>query len=259
MISVGIAAITADFTVNVSAAFLSVFQFFQEDDAGAFAHDETIAVFIEGARCMSRVIVARAQSFHSGKASYGTGRYSGFGTTGNSGVEFAALDHAVSSADGVRACGTSRDNAGTMALEAEEDGYLARCHVGNHLRYDEGVDAGRTFREQAFVQVVERFHTANARTDDGADAVAVFFIQIDFGIVKSQFGSSYGELRGRVHMADFFTVDAVVSGVKIFDFAGNAGSIFGCVKVGNGANAVFAVEQGIPESIFTDANRRNDT
>lgn len=206
---------------------------------------------------MSRVIVARAQSFHSGKASYGTGRYSGFGTTGNSGVEFAALNHAVSSADGVRACGTSRDNAGTMAWRPKMD--TARCHVGNHLRYDEGVDARRTFREQAFVQVVERFHTANARTDDGADAVAVFFIQIDFGIVKSQFGSSYGELRGRVHMAGFFTVDAVVSGVKIFDFAGNAGSIFGCVKVGNGADAVFAVEQGIPESIFTDANRRNDT
>ena len=46
VISVGIAAITADFTVNVSAAFLSMFQFFQEDDAGAFTHDETIAVFI---------------------------------------------------------------------------------------------------------------------------------------------------------------------------------------------------------------------
>ena len=106
---------------------------------------------------------------------------------------------------------------------------------------------------------MERFHAANACTDDGTDAVAIFFIQIDFGIVESQFGSSYGELRRRIHVAGFFTVDAVVSGVKIFDFAGNAGSIFGCVKVGNGADAVFAVEQGIPKSIFTDAHRRNDT
>jgi len=259
VVSVGIAAITADFTVDVSAAFLSVFQFFEEDDASTFAHDETVAVFIEGARCMSRVIVARAQGFHSGKAGDSARRNSGFRTAGNGSVEFAALDHAVSSADGVRTRSTSRDDAGAMALEAKEDRYLARCHVGDHLRYDEGIDAGRTFGEQAFVQVVERFHTANAGTDDRADAVAVFFIQIDFGIVESQFSSGYGELSRRIHVAGFFTVDAVVSGVKIFDFAGNAGSIFGCVKVGNGADAVFAVEQGIPEGILADADRRNDT
>ena len=106
---------------------------------------------------------------------------------------------------------------------------------------------------------MERFHAANACTDDGTDAVAIFFIQIDLGIVESQFSSRYGELSRRIHVAGFFTVDAVVSGVKIFDFAGNAGSIFGCVKVGNGADAVFAVEQGIPEGILADADRRNDT
>ena len=86
VISVGIAAITADFTVDMSTAFLSVFQFFEEDDTGTFAHDETVAVFIEGTRCMSRVIVARAQGFHSGKAGDSARRNSGFRTAGNGSV-----------------------------------------------------------------------------------------------------------------------------------------------------------------------------
>lgn len=59
-------------------------------------------------------------------------------------------------------------------------------------------------------------------------------------------------------MTGFFTVDTEIGRVKILDFAGNASRIFRCVKVGNGADAAFAVEQGFPKSIFADADRRND-
>ena len=140
MIGVGIAAIAANFTVNMSTPFFSVFQFFQEYDAGSFAHDETIAVFIEGAGSVCRVIIAGTESLHGRKTSYGTGGYGSFRATGYGCVEFAALDHAVCRADGIRPRCTGGDDAGAMALETEDDGYLARCHIANHLGYDERVD-----------------------------------------------------------------------------------------------------------------------
>lgn len=67
VVSIGIAAVAADFTVDVSTALFSMFQFFEDDDAGAFAHDETVAVFIERTRSVSRVIVARAEAFIAAK------------------------------------------------------------------------------------------------------------------------------------------------------------------------------------------------
>ena len=102
VVSIGIAAVAADFTVDVSTALFSMFQFFEDDDAGAFAHDETVAVFIERTRSVSRVIVARAEGFHRRKAGNCTRRNGSFRTASKGCIEFAPLNHAVSVTDGVR-------------------------------------------------------------------------------------------------------------------------------------------------------------
>ena len=128
-----------------------MFQFFEDDDAGAFAHDETVAVFIERTRSVSRVIVARAEGFHRRKAGNCTRRNGSFRTASKGCIEFAPLNHAVSVTDGVGTRCAGRNDAGAVALKAEENGYLAGGHVDNHLRYDKGIDAGRSLRKEAFI------------------------------------------------------------------------------------------------------------
>ena len=145
-----------------------------------------------------------------------------------------------------------------MAFKAEGNGNLAGRHVGDHLRYDEGVDAGRSLGKQALVQVVEGFHAADARADDRADAVAVFFVQIHLRIFERQFSGRYGVLRRRIHVASFLLIDAESSRVKIFDFAGNARAVFRRVKMSDRTDSIFAAEQRVPKFILTHAYGGND-
>ena len=87
---------------------------------------------------------------------------------------------------------------------------------------------------------MQRFHAANAGTDNRTDTVPVFFIQIDAGIIDSQFGCCNGKLGRNVHVPCFFAINVVVCRVKIFDFTGNAGRVFRRIKMCNRANTVLA-------------------
>ena len=56
---------SADFGVNLRAALLGVLVFFDDDDASAFAHDETIAGFIKRPTRFFRIVVfSVAQCMH---------------------------------------------------------------------------------------------------------------------------------------------------------------------------------------------------
>lgn len=152
-----------------------MFQFFEDDDAGAFAHDETVAVFIERTRSVSRVIVARAEGFHRRKAGqlHPEKRQLPYRQQGLHRVRL--LNHAVSVTDGVGTRCAGRNDAGAVALKAEEAGYLAGGHVDNHLRYDKGIDADGPSKRGLYISYAV-FHAADAGADNGTDTVAIFFV-----------------------------------------------------------------------------------
>ena len=50
--------IADDFGIDLGAASLGVFQFFEHDDARALAHDETVAVLVIGTGGCGRIVVA---------------------------------------------------------------------------------------------------------------------------------------------------------------------------------------------------------
>lgn len=56
-------AVADEFPVNLGAAFLGMFQRFQNDDAGAFAHDEAVAVHIIRAGGALGFVIAGAEAF----------------------------------------------------------------------------------------------------------------------------------------------------------------------------------------------------
>ena len=68
VISIAGHGVADDFGIDFRAAIDSVFEFFEDQDTGAFAHDEPIASGIERTTSMERVIVASGDSFTSGKS-----------------------------------------------------------------------------------------------------------------------------------------------------------------------------------------------
>ena len=49
--------IADDFGIDFGATCLFMFQFFENDNAGALAHDETVTVAVIGARCLLRIVI----------------------------------------------------------------------------------------------------------------------------------------------------------------------------------------------------------
>src|SRR5258708_29746544 len=57
VMSITAEAITDDLGINLGTALLGVLVFFQNDDAGAFAHDEAVTALIPGPRAGRRIVV----------------------------------------------------------------------------------------------------------------------------------------------------------------------------------------------------------
>src|SRR5207302_6598990 len=80
-------------------------QILEDQDACAFAEDETITVLVPGTARGSGVIVAGGKRAHGGESAYAHRRNGGFGASSNHHVSITALDDLVGVADGVRASG----------------------------------------------------------------------------------------------------------------------------------------------------------
>jgi exodeoxyribonuclease-3 len=99
-----------------------VLKLLENEDAGAFAHHESVAVLVEGTARAGRVVIALAKRLHgaeSGEAESGNGC---FGAAGDHHVGVAALDHPEGFADGVAGGGASGDGREVRAFRSCADG-----------------------------------------------------------------------------------------------------------------------------------------
>ena len=106
MVRVSRVAVTDDFAINLRAALYGMFQFFEHDDACAFAHDEAVAFLVEGARGAFGVVVARAHGPHRAKAADADGHDRRFRAAGEHRLRVAHFDGTPGFADGVIGRGT---------------------------------------------------------------------------------------------------------------------------------------------------------
>ena len=65
---VGGHAVADDFGEDLCAAGFGELELFEDEDAGAFADDEAVAVLVEGAAGVGGVVVAGGESLHGGEA-----------------------------------------------------------------------------------------------------------------------------------------------------------------------------------------------
>ena len=64
-------SVAGEFAPDFRAARFGVLEFFDHHHAGAFAHDESVAIAIERPRGALRFVVARAERFHRGETRRG--------------------------------------------------------------------------------------------------------------------------------------------------------------------------------------------
>ena len=93
-------SVADDLGENRRAAALGEFQLFENQDAGAFADDEAVAVLVPGAGGLRGLVVALREGAHGGKSADAHGRDAGFGAAADHDVGIAVLDEAERIADG---------------------------------------------------------------------------------------------------------------------------------------------------------------
>src|SRR5439155_11957521 len=115
-------AITGDFGDWFGAPPERVFQLLNDEDTGAFAHDEAVAVAVEGpGRTRWRFVEARRKGPGGGEAAEAHKIDAGFRASANRHISFAGSDKACGIADRLHARGASGDRCTDGTLEAIAD------------------------------------------------------------------------------------------------------------------------------------------
>ena len=133
VISVAGAAVAHHFGVNLRAARLGVFVFFDDQDGRAVGHYEAAAVQVEG---QGSVFGVRrpGQGLQVAEADQSERNGAVVRAARGDGVGVPVLDRPVGLADGMRGSGAGGDDVDAGALRFELDGHLSAGDVRNHRR-----------------------------------------------------------------------------------------------------------------------------
>src|SRR5258708_2024913 len=118
-------------------------QFFKNQNAGAFAHHEAVAVLVPGTAGASGIVVASGKRAHGGESADAHGGNGGFGAPSNHYVGIMVLDDAEGIADGVGAGGAGGGRRFIRALGAEAHGDVTGGEVDDGGGNEEKRDPAR--------------------------------------------------------------------------------------------------------------------
>ena len=216
---VGGVAVTGNFAINFRAALFRVFQFFQNQNARAFAHDKSVTIFVERTRGVFGIVVARAHRAHGAKSADADGNNRRFGTAREHHGCVARFNRAPRFADGVirrRARGAGRKiRSAQIEIHRDEAG----CHVPDEHRNGERRHPPWTAFEQNFMLLARRRQPANAGAEEHANFVEIFFFQFEAGIFQRAPASVNAKLRIAIRAADFLRRRKGGRRIKVFHLA----------------------------------------
>ena len=231
-------------------------QLFQNQHTSALAQYEAIALLVEGAGSLFRVLVIGGQCLHVSKASNSNGGNSCFGATSQHYIGITILNGAQSVTNAVSAGCTGGNNSSIGTLQTAGNSDLTSGHIGNFHGNEEGADFGGTLSAILQGLVQEGVDAANAAANAYAATHSVFLAHIQLCILDSQFRSSHCQLGYTVHAFAFFFVD-ISSVIKVLYFCSNLNSKALSIKLGNGAYTRLAGNQIAPKGFLADTNRSN--
>ncbi len=145
----------------------------------------------------------------------------GFGAAGDHGVGIAALDDAEGIANGVRRGGAGGCGGFVGSARAVLDGDVAGSEVDDGAGDEEGRDLARATGEQVGVLALDDIESTDAGADVDADAVAIFFGDLEAGVGHRLGRRGQGEVDEAAHLAGLFLFHEEQR-VKVLDLCGEA-------------------------------------
>ena len=101
---------------------------------------------------------------------------------------------------------------------------------------------------------MHRLNTADARADERADALPVFFFEVELRILDGELCRRDSELRIAIHTLRFLLVD-VLAGIEVLDFARDLRVAARCVEMRDLVDAVLPCKKRFPEGLPANADR----
>jgi len=263
------------FRVDRRAALLGVLQFFEHQDAGAFAQDEAVALAVEGTRYLGSGPIGLAQSAQRGVGENQQRIDSAVGAAGEHEVGVVARDQAESFADRLRAGGTGGGDRAVRALSVEGKRDVCRDHVRQILQDPQGKQgAGTLLAESGGIEMtfaIAGIHEGgsqlreidwdHAGAHDDAESAWIFAIQLDAGIANAEASRPDRETHGPRHDLHALALTRwhVRGAVEIVNLGRDLDGMRGRIKTADRPHAALAVQARRPKSVATDPVRSDDT
>jgi hypothetical protein len=242
--------------VDLRAARPGMFVLFEHHDAGALAHDEAVAILVPGTGSSRRIVVARGQGLGRSEAAHGQRRHSRLGAAANHRVGIAVLDHPRRQADRVQARGAGRDHGNVGPLEAEHDRQVARDHVADGARNEEGRNLARTARQIVVVRILDHRQATDAGADVDADALGIGLRRVEPGVAQRLDAGRHAEMDEGIHPARFLR-GQVGGDVEVLHFAGNLRLERRGIELRDAADPALSGKQVVPGFGNAIPNRRD--
>ena len=157
-------------------------QFFQDDDAAAFAQHEAVAARVEGAGGVFGVVVAAGHGAHVGEAGHGHRGDGRLGAAGDNHIGVAAQDDLVGVADGVGGGRAGGDGGLARPLRAQELATLPVPMLAIIMGMKKGLTRPMPPSSSLRVLLLQGRQAADAAADEDADALAVVVSDVQSGV-----------------------------------------------------------------------------
>jgi hypothetical protein len=241
---------------DAGTATTGVVEGFEHEYAGALAHDEAVAIAVEGSTRVLGVMVAGGHGADGGECAEAQGREGRLDAAGEGDIGTAVADEAERIADGDGAGSAGHGVGGIGSVEPELDGDGAAggaCESGE----------GDTRIECAAVAGVEGARlcfgvgdAAESRTHLHGDAFRVDAAAVEAGVIDCDARGGNGEVTEAVESPGEFPVH-VVSGLEVVDFGCNPGAPRRRVETRDAADGRTFPAQAIPERLRAGACSSN--
>src|SRR6476659_731667 len=126
-----------------------MFQLFQNQDAGAFSDDKSIALLVPGTRGFGRLIIPGRKGSHGRKSTDAQWRDRSLASTADHHVRIAILNQTIGVPDGMGTGGASRCRRRVRPFGTIFDGYISAGQIN-----DTGWDKERRNAARSFFQKV---------------------------------------------------------------------------------------------------------
>ena len=247
--------ISGQLAVDARPAPPGVLQLFEDEDSGALARDEAVAVLVERTRGLLRGVVALAQGARGGEARDPEQRDGRFRPAADHQIDVAVLQVAHRLAERVVARRAGGDRRVVHARCAVADGDLTARQVHDDRRNEERTDPPVSLLHRGEMRLFERREPAHAGPDDHASALSQRFVRRQPGVLERQVRRGQAELDEEIVAARFLLVHEL-RGIEVLHLSRDAARQLLGVEACDRPHAGLAGDGRLPRFLGSDRQGR---